>query len=59
MDMEYTIIFSTESISDISQKVNNHISDGWKPSGGISATSHDYNLGDGASILYFQAMVRE
>ncbi len=57
--MNYTIVFSNESISDITQKVNEHIANGWKPIGGISTTSHDFKLGAGTDLVYLQAMVKE
>ena len=57
--MKYTIVYSNESIFDTIQKVNEHITVGWKPIGGIVVISHDFKLGEGTSLAYLQAMVKE
>lgn len=56
--MNYTVVFSNESISDIIQKVNEHIIAGWKPIGGISTTGFDFKLGNGTALIYLQAMIK-
>ena len=58
--MTYTIAFSSESISDLTEKVNNLISEGWRPQGGVSVTSHTFvEIEEIPTVLYLQAMIRE
>jgi hypothetical protein len=50
--MEYTVI-QADSVGEFIVLVNQMISDGWRPRGGVAC------FGFGIKVLYFQAMVRD
>jgi hypothetical protein len=50
--VEYSLISSTDA-TDLIYRVNNKLSEGWRPQGGIFALP-----GEGADILWYQAVIR-
>jgi hypothetical protein len=55
--MEYEIVSSVESIQDLSEKVNERISQLWKPQGGVSLTSHILSeINKEPTLIYLQAV---
>ena len=50
--MTYTILKS-DFVNTLAEEVNEHIANGWKPQGGVSAYSH------GMSTYYCQALILE
>ncbi len=51
--MQYTIVCYTTLPEKLSQKVNEHIKDGWKPIGGVAVSVQD------GEEHFYQAMVKE
>jgi len=57
--MKYIIVFSNESLNDLTEKVNEMIEGGYLPLGGISVTSYIFpGLGSNdATLVMAQAMM--
>lgn len=53
MKLEYTVVVTT-SIEDLETEVNDLLSKGWKPQGGLSSMNYG-----ATGFEYCQAMIRE
>ena len=59
--MDYEILYA-DSLGGLERKVQQYVSAGWKPQGGVAVSQFEYDLDEHTrrvEITIYQAMVRE
>jgi hypothetical protein len=54
--MEYSVVVRTNSVAELVNEVNRLITNGFRPIGGICAVQEEDRDGNGAHVLFLQAV---